>query len=200
MKPIIPLPGRVLAAIAVLALLAPARAAAPAESWWTNLKVRTLAGEAVTPADGGWIVLVFITPECPLANASVPVLNALAREFGPRGFTFVGAYVDPTLPPAVLARHTRDYALAFATTDDRDHRLVRLAGATYTPEAFVFTADGTRLYRGRIDDRVGDFGAARPTAVRQDLREVLTALTGGLAGPFPDGPGFGCAIPEEVKP
>jgi hypothetical protein len=77
---------------------------------------------------------------------------------------------------------------------------VRLAGVTYTPEVCVFAADGTRLYRGRIDDRVGDFGTARPTAVRQDLREVLAALTRGEGGPFPDGPGFGCAIPEEVKP
>lgn len=200
MKPLIPLPTGVLATAALLLLLAPARAAAPADTWWSQLKVRTLAGEAVTPAEGGWIVLVFITPECPLANASVPVLNGLAREFGPRGFTFVGAYVDPTIPPPDLARHTRDYALAFATTDDRDHRLVRLAGVTYTPEVCVYTADGKRLYRGRIDDRVGDFGAARPTAVRQDLREVLAALTRGESGPFPDGPGFGCAIPEEVKP
>lgn len=200
MKPIIPLTRQALAAAGLLALLASGLSAAPAGTWWRQLGVRTLTGEAVVPAAGGWIVLVFITPECPLANASVPVLNALAREFGPRGCTFVGAYVDPTLPPPVLAQHTRDYALAFATTDDREHRLVRLTGATYTPEVFVFAADGTRLYRGRIDDRVGDFGAARPTAVQQNLREVLAALTSGQDGPFPDGPGFGCAIPEAVRP
>ncbi|MDI1320544.1 MAG: redoxin domain-containing protein [bacterium] len=170
-----------------------------AHDWWTNQDVRGLEGAPVA-VTGRWIVLVFLSPECPLANASVPLLNKLAEEYGPRGFTFVGVYADPTAGRPVLRQHAKDYGLVFSTTDDREHRLVRLTAATYTPEVFVFAADGNRLYRGRIDDRVGDFGAARPTATRQDLREVLAALVSGKSGPFPDRPGFGCAIPEAVKP
>jgi hypothetical protein len=111
----------------------------------------------------------------------------------------VGVYVDPTLALPALRRHAADYHLAFATADDRVQRLVRATGATYTPEVFVFSPDGARLYRGRIDDRVGDFGEARPAATKQDLREVLSALATGQAGPFEDHPGFGCAIPQPVK-
>lgn len=182
-----------------LLLAAPGKAAAAAGDWWARLALRDPEGKPLA-RPGRWVVLVFMSPECPLANASVPVLNALAREFAAQGFGFIGVYADPALAPAALRTHARDYALAFATADDRDHRLVRATGATYTPEVFVFTAAGTRLYHGRIDDRVGDFGEARPTATQQDLRDVLAALAAGQAGPFPDRPGFGCAIAEAVRP
>jgi hypothetical protein len=103
------------------------------------------------------------------------------------------------MPPSALRRHVKDYHIAFATADDRAHRLVRAIGAGYTPEVFVFTRDGALLYRGRIDDRVEDFGVARPAATREELREVLAALVAGKPGPFENHRGFGCSIPEHVK-
>jgi hypothetical protein len=128
------------------------------------------------------------------------VLNALSTEFSLRGFAFVGAYVDPTADLEALRAHARDYAIGFPTADDRGHRLARAAGASYTPEVAVFSADGARLYLGRIDDRVGESGAARPAATHQELRDVLVALAAGATGPFRGVAGYGCAIPEEVRP
>ncbi len=167
--------------------------------WLNRFELRDLNGARIAPA-GRWQVVVFLSPECPVANASVPVLNSLAAEFAPRGFDFVGAYADPTIEPAVLRRHAAEYHLGFMLTDDRTQRLVRATGATYTPEAFVFSATGALLYRGRIDNRVDDFGPARPAATQEDLRAVLQALAAGQPGPFPYRPGFGCSIPEPVRP
>ncbi len=169
-----------------------------ASSWWSRLELHDL-NDVQIPAHGRWVVWVFISPECPVANASVPVLNALAAEFSPAGFDFVGVYSDPTLELPVLKRHTTDYHFGFATVDDRAQRLVQLAGATYTPEIFVFSRDGALLYRGRIDDRVTDFGASRPAATHDDLHEVLRALAAGKPVPFANRPGFGCSIPERAK-
>lgn len=160
---------------------------------------RDLHGTPI-PLHARWLVLVFLSPECPIANAELPVLNALAAEFSPQGFDFVGAYPDPTLEPAALQRHAAESHLAFVAADDRTQQLVRATGATYTPEVFVYAiSDGALLYRGRIDDRARGFGTVRPTATRQDLREVLTALVAGATGPFPTQKGFGCAIATEVK-
>ncbi|HEY4249265.1 MAG TPA: redoxin domain-containing protein [Lacunisphaera sp.] len=167
-------------------------------SWWSRLGLHDL-NDAPVSAKGRWVVMVFISPECPVANASIPVLNALAAEFAPAGFDFVGVYADPTLELPVLKRHTADYHLGFATVDDRAQRLVHLGGATYTPETLVFSRDGALLYRGRIDDRVTDFGASRPAATHQDLRDVLCALAAGKPVPFASRPGFGCSIPEVAK-
>lgn len=173
------------------------RAAEP--GFWAKLELRTVTGDAVAPS-GHWVVVVFISPECPVANADIPVLNALAVEFGPRGFVFLGAYADPGFELADLRRHAADYKLGFPAVDDRRQHLLRAAGATQTPEACVFTAAGELLYRGRIDNRVEDFGAARPRATREDLREVLAALAAGRPGPFPHAPGFGCTIPLRPRP
>jgi len=169
----------------------------PASGWWDRLGVRDLDG-APLAVPGRFIVIVFISPECPVANAEIPVLNALAARFGPAGAGFVGVYADPTLATAALRRHAADYHLGFATADDRAQKLLRTLGATYTPETFVFSADGTLLYRGRIDDRVEDFGPARVVAAHEDLRDVLAALTAGRPAPFARRPGFGCSIPAPL--
>jgi hypothetical protein len=177
--------------------MAPAREASP--GWWEQLEVRDLRGAAVTPG-GSWIVLIFLSPECPVANAGIPVLNALAKEFAPRGFDLVGAYSDPALKLSVLREHAAESRLAFAVADDRAQHLARATGAAYTPEVFVFSRAGALLYRGRIDDRVRGFGPARPVAAHEDLREVLTALAAGRTERFRDRPGFGCTIPNAVRP
>jgi thiol-disulfide isomerase/thioredoxin len=171
--------------------------AGDAPQWWRNLAVKDLNGADLKPASQR-IVVVFISSECPVSNSYIPVLNKLAADFAPRGFAFVGAYVDPESDLPAFREHAKSYGIAFATADDRAHRLVHAASAKITPEAAVFSEEGAVLYRGRIDDRVGDLGFARPAAARNDLRDVLEAIAAGKAGPFPSKPGFGCFIPERV--
>ncbi len=198
----VPAPGRNLIRAAALAALlgllpVPAGADAPA-SWWGQLHVRDLSGAPLNPA-ARWFVVVFLGQECPVSNVSIPVLNRLAAEFAPKGFAFIGAYVDPNADLATLRAHAADYSVGFPAADDRAHRLVQVAGATYTPEVAVFSAGGAKLYGGRIDDRVGEAGAARPAAAHQELRDVLAALAAGSPGPFKGHAGYGCAIPEAVR-
>jgi len=194
-----PLAGSAALALALLLPLSRGGDAGAPAGWWRELQVRDLRGAPLNP-DGRWFVVIFLGQECPVSNASIPALNALASEFSPKGFAFVGAYVDPTVGLDVFQAHARDYAIGFPTADDRGHRLARAAGAAYTPEAAVFSSAGARLYLGRIDDRVGESGAARPAATHQDLRDVLVALASGAAGPFREVTGYGCTIPEEVHP
>lgn len=170
----------------------------PATTWWRDLDMRdTEQRSLASPTQP--LVLVFLDTECPIANGYLPVMNALAAEFASRGISFLGVYTDPTSKPGQLEAHRRDFKIGFATADDRKQRLVRFAGATYSSEVVVLDSNGSRLYRGRIDDRVGAKGAARPTAKHHDLREVLLRLCAGEPGPFPGVAGFGCAIAAPVK-
>ncbi len=185
-------------AVLALSLCALAADAPPdAPGWWRRLAVKDLNGAPLKPASPR-IVVVFLSTECPVSNTYIPVLNRLAADFSRRGFAFVGAYVDPELDLTALREHARSYAISFATADDRAHHLVNVASAKITPEVAVFSEEGAVLYRGRIDDRVGDLGFARPAATHDDLREVLEAIAAGKPGPFPSRPGFGCFIPERV--
>ncbi len=172
-------------------------AAAPA-GWLERAGVRDLSGRPVA-SSARWFAVVFLSPDCPLANNAVPILNQLARDFAGQPVAVIGAYVDGDLELPALRAHAKAYGLTFLAVDDRAHHLVALAHATYTPQAAVFSADGILLYRGRIDDRVGEIAAERPAATTHDLHDVLAALVAGEAGPFPDRSGFGCAIPQSLK-
>jgi hypothetical protein len=184
-------------AAAALALVPAAGASAPA--WWDALGVRDISGSRLEP-EGRWIVVVALGRECPVSNASLPELNHIARDFRGKGVALVGACVDPGSTRAELCSYASDYKVGFALADDGSQRLARAAGTGYTPEVAVFSADGRRLYLGAIDDRVGPGGAQKPSATRHYLRDVLGALVRGGRGPFEDHPGYGCALPEAVKP
>jgi thiol-disulfide isomerase/thioredoxin len=166
--------------------------------WWRQLDLHDLNGAPLTLAKR-WTVVVFLSPECPIANSYLPKLNGLAAEFGPKGFAFVGDYSDQASDLAVFRDQVRDYGISFLTADDRAQKLVRFASASYTPEVFVFSNDGKTLYHGRIDDRVTGIGSARLKASNENLRDVLTELVAGKPGPFPDVPGFGCTISRPVQ-
>jgi hypothetical protein len=72
--------------------------------------------------------------------------------------------------------------------------LVRLTGATTTPQAAVVTSEGKLLYLGRVDNRVEDFGKQRPSATVFDLRDALDATLSGKPVAHPSTKSIGCAI------
>jgi hypothetical protein len=184
-------------AVVVLAALAgPARAEPAAFAGVVDLEGRPVTSLRAGP---GPTVLVFTGTDCPISNRYAPELRRLGARFGERGVAFHLVYVDPTAAPAAIREHARAYGLGPDALRDPRHELVRLAGATVTPEAAVFVADpaGPRLvYRGRIDDRAVDFGRARPQARTRDLADVLETLTTGHALALRTTTAVGCFIPE----
>ena len=163
--------------------------------------VADLDGRAVAavPIGPGPTVLVFTRTDCPVSNRYAPELRRLGQRFAGRGVAFRLVYVDPAETPAAIREHARAYGLGTDVLRDPRHELVRLAGATVTPEAAVFVADpaGPRLvYRGRIDDRAVDIGRTRPQPRTRDLADVLEALSTGRALPPRTTTAVGCFITE----
>ena len=98
-----------------------------------------------------------------------------------------------------IRRHLRAFGYGEDALRDPGHELVRLTGATVTPEVAVFAPDasGPRMvYRGRIDDRAVSLGRTRPEPRVRDLERVLDALVAGQAVPVRTTPAVGCFIPE----
>jgi AhpC/TSA family protein len=176
---------------AVLSALAP-----------TDGRVLDLAGRPADPLAraGAATVLVFTRTDCPISNRYAPELRRLHDRFAPRGAVFWLVYADPSETVDAIEAHRRSFGLGFDALRDPDHALVRLTGATVTPEVAVFAAraggaDGAggeagggagprMVYRGRIDDRAVDFGRTRVEPTRHDLAEVLeTILSGGTVAP-----------------
>lgn len=176
------------------ALLGGACAFAPAHgASWTTVDGARLDPLAVPP--GSVRVLVFTTPECPIANSYAPRLVQLAREFDGASVEWLLVHVDPDVDTERARAHAKEYALPFPVVLDPAQRLAHAAGAQRTPEAAVFTSQGL-VYCGRIDDRWQGYGKDGQVATQEDLRRALAAIQRGEPPAHARVDGPGCLLPE----
>jgi hypothetical protein len=157
-----------------------------------------LEGQPVDPipaAEGDALsVLVFFMTDCPIANAMVPEVLSIARDFEGVGFYMV--HVDPYTDAEGLRQHQREYDYDLPIVRDEGHRLVERYGATMTPEVALLGPGGELLYRGRIDDRYPTLGTRRHEPRTRDLRDALAAALAGRPVTPDRTQTVGCFIPE----
>jgi hypothetical protein len=191
-----PRPSILLAAIlaASPAVVRPASPAPPLS------RIVDLAGHEVDPLHdtARLTVFVFTRTDCPISNRYAPELRRLHDRYAARGARFWLVYPDPSESTEEIRHHQSAFGLGFDALRDDGQSLVRLTGATVTPEAAVFVreASGPRMvYRGRIDDRAIEPGRTRVTPTRRDLAEVLEAVAAGETVPVRTTTAVGCFIP-----
>jgi len=141
-------------------------------------------------------VLIFVSIDCPVSNRYAPEIKRMYDDFSPRGVRFQLVYPNPLDSDEAIDNHLREYGYPAIAARDRDHALVKAAGATITPEAAVFDSRGRLVYLGRIDDRFVELGRERPAATQHDLRNALGAVLGGTAVPHPRTQAVGCFIAD----
>jgi len=162
-----------------------------------QFQLRDTAGGIHTPTE--WhthkaVVLFFVTTDCPVGNSYVPELNRIRETYSGRGVLMLGVQADVTVKDAEVAKYAADFRYSFPLLLDPRQVLVKLTGATVTPQAAVLSPEGKQLYLGRIDNRVADFGKARPEATERDLRDALDAVLAGKPVLRPVTKSIGCAI------
>lgn len=169
----------------------------------TNAEIRTLMikdvhGKAHQPlADAGQkaAVFFFVLHDCPLANTCAPEINRIAADYQARGVRSFVVYVEDDLSTKAARKHAKDYGFTCSVLLDRGQQLMRFTRATVSPEAAVLGPDNALLYRGRIDDRLIEFGKQRVTPERRDLREALDAILEGKPVSTPVTKAVGCYLP-----
>ncbi|HVV47886.1 MAG TPA: redoxin domain-containing protein, partial [Bryobacteraceae bacterium] len=140
------------------------------------------------------VLLFFVTNDCPVGNSYVPEMNRIHNDYAARGVETYAVLADTSLSAAAAKKYANEYRYTFPLLLDPGQILARLAGATVTPQAAVLTPEGKILYRGRIDNRVEDFGKQRPAATVPDLRNALDAALAGKPAPVMFTKSIGCAI------
>ncbi len=130
------------------------------------------------------VVLAFLGTECPIAQRMLPELDRLQRELGPRGVRFLAIYPNAGETREGIQQQRRRAGLAGEAGFDPGQRLVDRWQVTVTPEVVALAADGSLIYRGRVNDQYAALGKGRPAATRHDLREALEAF---LATGSPEG-------------
>jgi peroxiredoxin len=168
------------------------------QSQAAQFQLRDTEGRVHTPSEWNGeraILLFFVANDCPVGNSYIPEMNRIEQAYASRGVRTYAVEADLGVPATAAAAYARDYRFGFPLLMDPEQILVRLAGATVTPQAVVLSSDGKQvLYRGRIDNRVEDFGSQRPEATVHDLRNALDAVLAGRRPPAPFTRSIGCAI------
>jgi hypothetical protein len=190
----------------------PARKACAFAVWWSVLagvacrapeapaaSGRDLDGAPVDPLAGGEVatVLLFVQTGCPISNRYAPTIGEIAAAYRERGVASWLVYPDPDDDAASIREHVASFAIDVPALRDPEHALVARAGARVTPEAAVFARGQTApAYRGRIDDRVVEFGKVRAEPSTHDLRDALDAVLDGRAPAAATTKAVGCYISD----
>ncbi len=141
-------------------------------------------------------VLIFVSIDCPISNRYAPEIQRLQARFAKEGVAFWLVQPDTEVPVAKTREYLKEFGYSMELLRDSKRALVKLAGATVTPEAAVFAPGGKLVYRGRIDNRYVAFGKSRPAPTERDLEETLEALLAGKPIAKSSAPAIGCHIPQ----
>ncbi|MBI4237017.1 MAG: thioredoxin family protein [Deltaproteobacteria bacterium] len=153
--------------------------------------------EYALPRDHGakGTVVFFTCNHCPYVKAYDARINALAKEFAPKGIAFFGinandveAYPDDSF--AKMQEKSRAQALPYTYLRDDTQQAALDYGAGCTPEFFCFNAQLRLVYTGRLDDNMEE-----PKQVQHPyLRDAITAVLAGTTPPTQQSHAIGCSV------
>jgi thiol-disulfide isomerase/thioredoxin len=145
------------------------------------------------------VVIFFTTTDCPLSNNYVPEMNRIQKAYAGRGVAFYAVQTDTTIPDVEVRRHAKEFGFSFPVLFDPDQFLVRMTGATVTPEVAVLSGAGAVLYLGRIDNRNEDFDKRRTVTTQFELKDALDAVLSGKPVAISRTTAIGCGINMEKR-
>lgn len=178
------------------------RAAAPADATAAPWSLTDLAGQTRQPFNDPTtraLALVFITPDCPIANYYQPTLRKLGEEFADRGVPLFMIHSDPDVTADAAQRHVEKFEIAAPVILDHAQSIARRVDAKITPEAIIVDRAGKILYRGRIDNFYEALGRKRRAATEHDFHDALAAVADGRPVANPVTKALGCHIPFVEK-
>jgi len=162
-----------------------------------SLELADLAGQRhapLTAAGAKPVVLVFVTPYCPSANAFMPELSRIMSVYSSRVDFFL-VHADPAVKPADAAKQAEMFAVSAIVLLDPACALARAVQATVTPEVVVRIA-GRTVYQGRINDLYLNRTRKQAEPKTHDLVAALDAILAGRTVGTAVTKAIGCSIPQ----
>jgi len=143
--------------------------------------------------------VIFTCNTCPYSQGYEARLIALAREFQPKGIAFIAINANDakTVPgdsfdKMVERAKERDYP--FPYLQDETQATAAAYGAKVTPHIFLLDAQGTLVYRGRVDDSLEE-----GKVTKREFTDALAALAAGKPIPAAETKAFGCSVKWSKK-
>lgn len=144
------------------------------------------------------VVLLFVSTDCPVANAFQPYLQEFEKAYAKKGVRCFMVYCSPELKREQIETHTGDFGIRMTAVLDAKQQLARITGAKVTPEAVVIDQSGKVRYRGLINDLYAGYGKKRAKPTQHFLRDACDAVIMGKEVPKPVTKPLGCFIHFET--
>lgn len=132
-------------------------------------------------------VVVFLSAQCPCSKSHESLLKQLHADFPEVNFLGVHSNANESLSSS--REHFLSAALPFPVLQDHSAHWADALGAVKTPHAYVFDAQGERVYSGGVSNSTHGPGASEFY-----LRNVLTQLRQGKSVDPKERRSLGCVI------
>lgn len=141
-------------------------------------------------------VIMFICNHCPFVKHVQPELARLARDYGPKGVSFIAINANdiaayPEDAPDQMKAVAEAMGYTFPYLFDETQEVARAYQAACTPDFFIYDGKLKLAYRGQLDDSRPGNGI--PLTGR-DVRRALDALLAGRPVDPNQRPSIGCNI------
>ena len=142
-------------------------------------------------------LLLFTAHDCPISNQYAPEINRISKRFKPLGVRIYLIYTETDLNREDAKKHFHDFGYSCDALLDPEHKLVKYAGATVTPEAALYNSKGKLTYRGRIDNLYPELGKRRYAATEHNLIDALISTLAGKPTKSGNTKAIGCFITQK---
>ncbi len=119
---------------------------------------------------------VFLSPECPLSEASLLELNRLDSLFKMQGYASNIIIPGKLFSVDEINNFKNNYNVKFPIYLDTHYELCDWLKASITPEYFLLSEDFTLIYSGAIDDRALDNEVIRQSAKNRYAENAIQLL------------------------
>jgi peroxiredoxin len=146
-----------------------------------NFVLNDSAGKLTGLADfreKNFLVVAFLSCECPISNQYIPILNDIQKKYGERGLAILGINSQAGDTPEKIAKHAHEFQIAFPVLCDGRQTAADILGTERTCEVFLLDPQRFVKYHGHIDDRY-QYTTKRDEPQRHDLTLAIDALIAG---------------------
>lgn len=190
-------PGTVTGLLVMLVLISSIADEEPVPAPLTSLELTEIDGKRHVPLqdpETRAVVLIFVSTDCPIANAFQPWLDRIDHACRNRGVRSFQVHATVRADRTRIRQHRQDFAIRMPVVIDAEQILARHVAARVTPEAIVIDRDGVIRYRGLINDLYAGYGKKRRTPTTHCLMDALDDVLASRPVRVPETRPIGCFI------
>ncbi|MGB3181664.1 MAG: redoxin family protein [Cyclobacteriaceae bacterium] len=147
---------------------------------------------------GKGIVIVVMSPECPLSRSYTLTINKLSEKYSRKGIRFYAIFPGKELSVMDVVEFQRKYKLHPEVLLDNSYKMVDQLHATVTPEAFLIDSYGGIKYQGAIDNWVYSLTKKRQVITKHYLEDAIQSMVTGFPLEYEQTQPIGCFINAPV--